>query len=300
MFDFLKRWTQSEHERAAENLSAYVDGELTIRQTRQVEAHLTRCDACAEDLRMLRYTKSLLAQTPMPELPRSFVIRRADLEEAAPEPRTILGLRPRLAYTYLRGATALAAVAFALLVAGDQVARFSLGARQPDLAMAPKAVEIEREAVVETVLGEAEAVQSDATIEEAETVMPAVEKEVEKAVLPAPTESLPLPEKQEESVRALEANQESTDEVAAVEAPAATGSPAPEGGDELPTPTPMPETVTLRPTPSSPPAPTALPAVMEEPGSQEGPSLIRIAEISLGGLALLLLIVTLIVRRQQL
>jgi hypothetical protein len=235
---------------------------------------------------------------PTPSLPRSFVVRRVDLEVTPPSRGSIFGLRPKLAYTYLRGATAVVAVAFALLVAGEQIAQFSLGARQPELALAPPAGERQQEAAVETVL--LEAAPADA-VEGAPSATVEVEKEVERA---APSASLPPSEKQEESIRALEVSKEPTEEAAAVEAPPATESVVVEetcGDGDTPTPAPqptsVPETAALRPTP--PPSPSPVPVATEAVEAREGPSLVRVAEIGLGGLALLLLTLTLIVRRQQ-
>lgn len=321
MLDFLRRRTQSEHERTAALLSAYVDGELTAKEKQQVEAHLAHCEACTEALRTWRYTKALLVEAPTPRLPRSFVVRRADLEaRPAAAPRRALGLRSGLAHAYLRGATAVVTVAFALLVAGDLIAQFGFdgfGARQPAMALVKEIHELEQEVAVEITKVVQKAIE-EAGIEE--TPVAAVEKEVEKAGAPAatpslaqrevsPTASPPVAEKVQKEVESLAVSEEAPTQPAADNLP-----PTKEqvyGADEAPTPTLVPTLVppspTLPPTTVPPPSPTVPPVTPERAGiglrgegeSHRWPSPIRIAEIGLGGLALILLLVSLVVRRQQ-
>lgn len=327
MLDFLRRRTKSEHEHIAALLSAYVDGELTAQGQQRVKAHLAHCEACAEDLRTLRYTKALLAEVPMPRLPRSFVVRRADLEvRPATARRRAFGLRSGLAYAYLRGATAVVAVAFALLLAGDLIAQLgfgSLGTRQPVMVPVKGADVFEREAAVEVT----KVVEKSLGLEEAGgvegTPPPAVEKEVEMVVAPAatpspaargvsPTASLPAPEKAQEGVQPLAVPEEAPTQHTADENLMPTEIAAAEeayGAGETSTPAPMPAVTPPSPTPSLTATPSAaIPAgAPEETDASlrsrgEGyrwPSVIRMAEIGLGGLALILLVVTLIVRRRQ-
>ena len=65
MFDFLRRWTQTEHEACQDNLSAFLDGQLSARQRSRVEKHLQECAACREELESLRQTVSLLRSAPV-------------------------------------------------------------------------------------------------------------------------------------------------------------------------------------------------------------------------------------------
>ncbi|MCR4406497.1 MAG: zf-HC2 domain-containing protein [Anaerolineae bacterium] len=104
---------KTEHERIAEMLSAYIDGELDVAQKARVEAHLRKCQDCARDLHTLRQTVNLLGQLPMVKTPRSFVIREAQVT-----PRRA-GVRWSWAYPALQGATVLAFLLFVVVFAGD-------------------------------------------------------------------------------------------------------------------------------------------------------------------------------------
>ena len=306
MLDFLRRWVKLEHAQAQAMLSAYVDGELTDRDQQLVEGHLTHCDACAEDVRILHYTKLLLVEAPMPRLPRSFVIRQADLESrSATVSRRAFGLHTGLAYAYLRGATAVVVVAFALLVAGDFITQLAPGYRQP--AMAPvKEASVEEQEV---------AVEAPKAVVETIVVEGIVEKEAEKIVVPAaqvsPTASPSVLDAEPESVQSLAGPEETltpavTDEnllpTKGIAAEQAT-----QAYSEGPTPTTKPSPTATTPLPT--PLPTATPSPIIPEGVDDGsygekesyrwPSAMRMAEIGLGGLALILLIVTLVVRRQQ-
>ena len=84
-------------------LSAYVDGELSERARRAVETHLATCEACSVVLQELQDTKSLLSQLPKLEPRRSlalgpeFAIER---RVAAPR-RTSFTFAPAVALTVL-------------------------------------------------------------------------------------------------------------------------------------------------------------------------------------------------------
>jgi len=313
MLDFLRRRIKSEHAQTQAMLSAYVDGELTTREQQRVEAHLAHCDACVEELRTLRYTKGLLSKAPMPQLPRSFVVRQADLEERpVMAPRRGFGL----AYAYLKGATAVIAVAFALLVAGDLIAQLSLGTSGvmlPAMAPAERVYEGEQEAPAESTIVVQKAVQETVVVEKAveeqvEEVVVTKERvvtkegEVQKAAIdtpsPAvrqalPTASLPPREVEQQAVESLALPEDAVGggappptEVAAVEKAS--------DADATVTPTPLPSTT---PFPTVPEEAASVASMGME--SRRWLSPIRLVEIGLGGLALLLLTITLIARRQQ-
>jgi hypothetical protein len=294
-------------------LSTYMDGELAAQDQQRVEAHLAYCHACAEDLRTLRYTRALLVKAPAPRIPRSFVVRRADLEEG-PDTAPRRAFRPgsRLVYGYLRGATAVVTMAFVLLVAGDLIGQFGLGARQPVLAPAEEAVVEKAVAVEHTQVPQLQVEQEPITVESA---LPA---EVEKVVVPAATPSpaarqvSPTPEPaaldKEREIESL-----AVPEVAPTQVPAAAASPPTEGtatekayGTDAilspaaqltvmpPSPTALPSTPTGRPSVTPEPTRTAL-----QRRGRPWLTAIRGAEIGLGTLALALLIVTLVARRQR-
>jgi len=332
MLDFVRRRIQSEHEQVRAVLSAYIDGEVTGKDRRRVEAHLADCDACAEALRALQYTKALVVGAPRPRIPRSFVVRRADLEEpAGAATRRRFALGSKLAYAYLRGATAVVAVAFALLVAGDLTGQFGLGSRAParaplgeaGVAEQEKDVEVTKEvevleapvAIQETVKetvaveGTPQAVEKEVTkVVEAEKV---VEREVELAPTPSPVPAEALPttlppavEREQEGVQPL-----AVPEAPSVESADATGPPPAEATAEeaysvAESPTPAPAPTTTPPSTPLPPGPTstapATPVVVTaRPPVRRGLTAVRVAEIGLGVLALALLLVTLVARRQQ-
>jgi len=59
----------SEHHRIEQQLSAYLDGELTPEWAAEVREHLAGCAACRADLEGLRAVKRLLGALPVPEPP---------------------------------------------------------------------------------------------------------------------------------------------------------------------------------------------------------------------------------------
>jgi hypothetical protein len=103
---------RTEHEYVGQRLSSYLDDQLSEEERARVEDHLHACERCRRDLRTLRWTTGLLRETPALEVPRSFVLREADLapQRAAPAWRSPFALR---------WATAVVAVLLVLVVAGD-------------------------------------------------------------------------------------------------------------------------------------------------------------------------------------
>ncbi len=55
-----------------EQLSALLDGEVSVEEKTQWEAHLATCQRCQQELASLRRTVALLRALPQPALPRSF------------------------------------------------------------------------------------------------------------------------------------------------------------------------------------------------------------------------------------
>ncbi len=123
MLGFLRNRRRSEHDWVEESLSAYVDGELSARETARVEEHLRECHACAQDLATLRQTVALLRELPSVDAPRSFAVRPTPVR-----PKTRVAA-PAWGYGLLKGATALAALLFVLLIGGDLAFRFVGGFR---------------------------------------------------------------------------------------------------------------------------------------------------------------------------
>lgn len=123
MFGFLRNRGKSEHEWVEESLSAYLDGELSAKDTARTEKHLHECLACVENLATLRQTVALLKELPAVPAPRSFAIR--------PEPvrPKVRAAAPAWGYGLLKGATALAALLLVMLIGGDLALQFLGGFR---------------------------------------------------------------------------------------------------------------------------------------------------------------------------
>lgn len=151
------------HEYVLERLSPYIDEQLQVKERARVEAHLSTCPSCRKELQTLQWTRSLLRQAPPVPLPRSFVIREADL---APARRKPAHRNPAFA---LQWATALVAILLVVVVAGDVFlgrVPAALGSQQEvamlsaETPMVVSTVVVESEAAVESLA--AEAAQEDA------------------------------------------------------------------------------------------------------------------------------------------
>lgn len=116
MFGFLGRLRASPHRWCHDNLSAYMDGELSPREHERVRQHLERCADCRRELQGLERTVAVLHRLPRARAPRSFYI-----PESAPVPSLPVWMRP-WAYGALRTATAVVAVLFVVAVAGNALA----------------------------------------------------------------------------------------------------------------------------------------------------------------------------------
>lgn len=100
-----------------EALSAYLDEQLSSRQRAQIESRLETSPDFSQALEELSQTRSLLRSAPRPRAPRNFTL--------TPEMAGLrLGARQRpSAYPVLRLASALAALFFVVIFAGELVAR---------------------------------------------------------------------------------------------------------------------------------------------------------------------------------
>jgi anti-sigma factor RsiW len=90
-----------------ERLSAYVDGALTPRERSTMDARLEADADLRQALAELRSVKTSLAGLPEYRLPRSFILREADVRRRAPRP----------AFPALRFATIVAGALFVLTTA---------------------------------------------------------------------------------------------------------------------------------------------------------------------------------------
>jgi anti-sigma factor RsiW len=164
----LNRLFKSEHQRVEKLLSAYIDGELSPKEQARVEKHLAQCADCAQNLHTLRQTVALLGQLSPVTVPRAFTIHPAQVAQ-----RTRF-FQTRRTYAYLRAATALATVLFAVVLAGDVF----LTDLAPHLMPASEPQVIERDVLMEKVVAETVVVEKEVIVEKEAPVAVEVEKEV--------------------------------------------------------------------------------------------------------------------------
>ena len=189
MIDFVKRWTSSEHERTCQELSAYLDDELSTAHRSRLERHLQQCKDCREELASLRQTVELVQALPSVKLPRSFLLHAG---EAAAQQRV---QRARLGYSFLQAATAAATALLILVVSGDALLRYrpiqSVGARRaPQALAAPTAFAAEPTAGVRSI---APASPLEGVAAEVETSAPAQVQSVQAAPEQSPEVAKALP-----------------------------------------------------------------------------------------------------------
>lgn len=83
-----------------EQLSAFLDGEVSMEERTPWDEHLKTCEQCQQELASLRQTVALLHALPQPALPRSFVLS-ADAAEPVALP-ALAGTRRATAPTPIR------------------------------------------------------------------------------------------------------------------------------------------------------------------------------------------------------
>jgi len=159
------------HRRTRRQLSPYLDGVLSVQESRRLEAHLAQCQTCRDELAELRATVQTLAELPLAEAPRSFALTAAPRRIEVPRPAA-----GRLEFG-LRLATVTAAFVFAVVAFGDL-----LGVPGGDEEEAPAELAEMRFAPMEagTLTAPAEGEPSQVTAED-------------KAVTGAPTAAAPAP-----------------------------------------------------------------------------------------------------------
>lgn len=114
-------------------LSAYIDGALRGDALSRVESHLETCERCRAAVEELRVVRGALRELPRDPAPRSFALRRADIE--APRPAMPSGL---LRASPMLGAVAtIALLAFVSLVGLDVAADPSGGDDRASGAFSP-------------------------------------------------------------------------------------------------------------------------------------------------------------------
>ena len=71
-----------------EDISVYIDGEVSVRESERVSTHVAGCDECRARLESVRSLHAMLSALPAPALPRSFVLspEQAGMRTLSPVP----------------------------------------------------------------------------------------------------------------------------------------------------------------------------------------------------------------------
>ena len=105
----------------AEDLSAYLDGELDSHELVRVKGHISGCDHCREEVSALMEVRARLRSLPMLELPATEEVRLRDARWRR---------KPRLIW----GTAAATAAALALVLASFAAPREVIAITQDDLS----------------------------------------------------------------------------------------------------------------------------------------------------------------------
>lgn len=280
--------------RDLEQLSAYLDDELSEKDTRRVEARIEADSTLRFALQELQSTRKLVSKLPSVRPPRHFTL--------TPE---MAGTRKGVnLFPLFRFATVIATVAFAVLVGTDALLLRSAAdvpsAAQPARMMAEE--ELDAAGVEEQAEGVLEAPVEDAIIGAAtDDVAGDVEGITAPEEMPLQTEETQTPREPSFQGFGTETNdgfigEETKREPTATIFPDGTQEPGEveqpvEGEPTLEAP------AIVEPAPLQEVEPTLVPGVLEEPRPSVDP--LRIAEIGLGTLALLSAAITFILRRAR-
>ena len=109
----------TDHIRAEELFSAYIDQRVTADERAFIEGHVAACAACRAQLQATRSMVAALKAMPMVKAPRSFVLPKSMAVQPKP---SIFNWYPAL-----RLATTFAAIAFVLVFAGDLLTARPMG-----------------------------------------------------------------------------------------------------------------------------------------------------------------------------
>jgi hypothetical protein len=320
MFKAFKSQNQSSEERIDELLSAYLDGMLASDERVMLEARLRQEPALQKRLERLRLTVNALANLPVVEAPRNFILSPAMVAPTRPAPRR----RRRRSWQVFGWATAVATLLFVLVFAGDVfVVAPGLRSEPTEFPVeepservsraAPASGEVlEQTEVVEEVVVtmEVERVVVEIEVISTEAAQPEEEAPVEMAqVAAAVVEETPTAERDEKAAEAeLPAGEDaypvtatptvvttSPGEGEAAE-PRAAEPPATAAAEQVPMAVPAPADTMQRETVAGAlPSLTPIPADTEE--AAEGvPIWLRLVEIGLGLMVIGLATATLILR----
>ena len=158
-----------EHRFSQENLSAYIDQQLTASDRARVERHLQACEACQQELAALRRTIALVSQAPRVHAPRSFALPRT-MQPVQARQRRWEGL-----FAVARTAAVVASALMLVFFAGDMALTLGWSPVGTAQSSAPNAAPVSTE-LVERVVEEEPAMMLEALPAAEE---PAAEKQVE-------------------------------------------------------------------------------------------------------------------------
>ena len=329
MFDFVRNLSKSEQEKRQEALSAYLDDMLPARRRQELERLLATDDDLRRELDLQRQIRQQMRTMPQRSVPRSFTLDPAAYDRPRKEPWV-------QAYPVLRAATALTAVFFVVALAASLFS-FNNGAAGM-VSLAPAMESELASAPEDTAeLAPAEAFTADTAVPEAaesgvmaeESAPKATEVEGEMADAAAFSAEVAVEEAAAVEATAAPATAGGAVEESALPAPAATASPMPAEGlfqaaepTTLPTATPselprpaldataeadatmVERSATLSPPTEADTANAALsqaaPVESQPPSAPAIPSraVWPIVAIGLGGVLVVLVVVTLAVRRR--
>jgi len=113
---------EEDHDFTQEQLSSYLDGEVSKTNREIIKAHLETCEECRADLELLKTVAETLADSDVPPLPDQSdtrlldAIREADGKEKDPQPVFEIVKRPLWARPWVSAAAGLAAVFLVVVV----------------------------------------------------------------------------------------------------------------------------------------------------------------------------------------
>ena len=274
---------QNDHTRAEELISAYLDKRVSAEEKSFFERHIASCADCRAQLETTRSMIAALQAMPAVKAPRSFVLPR----EMAPQPkRSFFSLYPAL-----RLATVVAALAFAVLFAGDLLINQMGGASVPQSipAAAPAPVAMQPSAAAREVAPmQAPAATADAAEAGTGVANDAAQPPAESPA-PAGAAKVSATEVTTETTMAMAAPTATLAATSATDASAASSmlSATPEPVETMPDQ----QAEAAAEQPATAYAAQAAPAPMIDP--------LRIVEIALLVLVVVLGVATLVVRRRQ-
>ncbi len=265
----------TDHTRAEELFSAYIDQRTTADEQAFVERHVATCAACRAQLQATRSMVAALKAMPVVKAPRSFVLPKSMAKQPKP---SIFNWYPAL-----RLATVMAAVAFVLVFAGDLLTMRPNGGGNVVMSIPSTAAEAPAPVAPEQAPAAAPLAQKSAPAAPQPTTEPAPSGAAPAAGISAAAQPTTTSEAADTSATALsvQATPTETMRAYAMTTTAETTATVAMAPTEEPTPVPNVEAPALAVT-------NAVPQTIDP---------LRLASIVLGGLVVVLGAATLIIRR---